>query len=164
MPTPVRGPAASATPIPPAVTEYLPGEADSSACENGRRGSLGIAPVRGRNGRSPPVGQPTPDRWVRLNPVMSWSSYRYPPPAGRLGVSGLHCTMPNGTVAPGNASTSPTTGPPLPVPMKGLTRAAGSGTGAAAAGAAGRTTRVPVMIAANARLDNVVLHRHRIGN
>src|SRR5204862_241170 len=69
----------------------------------------------------PIVGQPTPDRWVRLNPVMSWSSYRYPPPDGRPGVSGLHCTMPNGTLAPGNASTSPTTGPPLPVPMNVLT-------------------------------------------
>ena len=49
--TPVRAPAASDTPIPPAVTEYRPGAADSSACVNGRLaapGSVGSAPVSGR--------------------------------------------------------------------------------------------------------------------
>ena len=161
--TPVRTPVASATPMPPAVTEYRPGAADSSACVNSRLaepGSAGSAPVSGRNGKSPPVGQPTPDRWVRLNPVISWSSYRYPPPDGRPGVSGLHCTMPNGTVAPGNASTSPTTGPPLPVPMKGLTRPAWSP--ASAVAAAGTATARAQVTAATANipeslLDNVVL-------
>src|SRR5205085_1814094 len=166
--TPVRAPAASATPMPPAVTEYRPGAADSSACVNGRLaapGSAGSAPVSGRNGKSPPVGQPTPDRWVRLNPVMSWSSYRYPPPDGRPGVSGLHCTMPKGVVAPGNASTSPTTGPPLPVPMKGLTSLAGSPASAAAATGTAATTAQVMAATASAPeslLDNVVLLGMRV--
>src|SRR5437868_7094295 len=149
--------------MPPAVTRYAPGLAASSACVNGSvaaDGSAGSAPARGRNGRSPPVAQPTPDRWVRLNPVMSWSSNQYPPPAGRRGVSGLHCTMPNGTVAPGNVSTSPTTGPPLPVPMKGLTQLAGSAASATAATGAAATTAHVTATAASAPeslLDTVVL-------
>jgi len=59
-------------------------------------------------------------------------------------VSGLHCSIPNGVTGPGNVSTCPTTAPPAPVPMSGLTRLAGSSTGvtlpagvAAAARAAG---------------------------
>jgi hypothetical protein len=48
----------------------------------------------------------------------------YPPPALRLGeVSGLHCTIPNGTSAPGNVF------PPLVVHVRASTSAAGSVTG-----------------------------------
>ena len=59
--------------------------------------------------------------WVRLKPLRLLSSYSYPPPSGRLDeVSGLHCIIPNGMSAPGNASTEPD------VPMNGLTSEAGS--------------------------------------
>ncbi len=54
------------------------------------------------------------------------SPYAYSPPCGRLGVSGLHCTMPKGASAPGKVL------PPWLVPRNGLTTDAGSVTAAAA--------------------------------
>ena len=59
------------------VTEYRPGLACSRTCEKGtveELGSLGTDPGTGRNGISPKMGQPQPDRWVRLNPVIAVSS------------------------------------------------------------------------------------------
>src|SRR5262249_1322157 len=70
---------------------------------------------------------------------------------------------PKGADGPGNVSTSPTTSPPLPVPMKVLTSAAGSGFGwccwfCADAGNASETARaVPSRSAPALRVDNVVI-------
>src|SRR5579859_5233697 len=78
--------------------------------------------------------------------------------------------MPKGTSAPGNVSTWPTTVPPLPVPTNGLTRAAGSVTGAglaplplprAACAAAG--VRARAIRAAQADTARVLQPRRSIG-
>ena len=70
-------------------------------CENASVAVRLTAPTVGRIGTSPSAPQPGPDMWLRLKPVIEESLYSYPPPAGRDGVSGLHCTMPNGDVGPG---------------------------------------------------------------
>src|SRR5262249_42666932 len=75
---------------------------------------------------APPL-QPGPSMCVNGKLVMVESAYAYPPPSGRELVSGLHCTMPNGTSAPGKVL------PPLLVPSNGLTTEAGSATAALAA-------------------------------
>src|SRR6266508_353393 len=71
------------------------------------------------------LGQPAPSKWVRLNSSIVRSLSRYPD-GEPFGVSGLNCTPPNGTTAPGKVL------PPAPpgtglgavlssVPMNGLT-------------------------------------------
>src|SRR6266508_4041469 len=71
------------------------------------------------------LGQPAPSKWVRLNSSIVRSLSRYPD-GEAFGVSGLNCTPPNGTTAPGKVL------PPAPpgtglgavlssVPMNGLT-------------------------------------------
>ncbi len=92
------------------------------ACEKESVAALSTAPTVGSTGTSPAAPQPGPAMWVRLKPVIEESLYSYPPPGGRDEVSGLHCTMPKGTSAPGKSLAS------LDVPMKGFTRSAGDDT------------------------------------
>src|SRR5690349_14953307 len=84
-----------------------------------------MLPVIGRIPMSSLFGQPAPSKWVRLNSSIVRSRSRYPD-GEPVGVSGLNCTMPNGTTAPGYVL------PPAPpgtglgellssVPMNGLT-------------------------------------------
>jgi hypothetical protein len=59
------------------VTEYEPGAACSSLCENVSAASTGsepIAPTVGRMGKSPSAAHPGPDRWVRLKPSIEESA------------------------------------------------------------------------------------------
>src|SRR5207248_4502846 len=93
-------------------------------------GLVPTAPTVGRIGTSPSAPQPGPEMCVRLYPMIVLSLYSYPPPAGRLGVSGLHWTIPNGTSAPGKSSN------PFDVPISGLTTEAGSETKATGAAVA----------------------------
>ena len=66
----------------------------------------GRVPVIGSIGTSPAAPQPGPLMWVSEYPVIDESQKLYP--ALRVGiVSGLHCTMPNGTSAPGNVFPPP---------------------------------------------------------
>jgi hypothetical protein len=59
--------------------------------------------------------------WVNEYPVVDVSPKLYPPPALRPGiVSGLHCSIPNGTSAPGNVF------PPPVVHVRVSTSAAGA--------------------------------------
>src|SRR2546429_7761705 len=99
--------------------------------------------------RSSLLGHPAPSKWVRLRSSMVESLDRYPD-GEPVGVSGLNCTMPNGTTAPGYVE------PPAPpgtglgallssVPMKGLTNWVRLSVAACASGAATR-----VMAAADA--------------
>src|SRR5262249_12676592 len=75
-------------------------------------------------GTSSAAPQPGPLTCVSEYPVIDVSPKLYPPPAARLGmVSGLHCTIPNGTSAPGNVL------PPPLVHVRVSTSVAGSLTG-----------------------------------
>src|SRR5690349_17642403 len=86
--------------------------------------------------RSSLFAQPAPSKWVRLKSSIVPSLERYPD-GDAVGVSGLNCTMPNGTSAPGKVL------PPAPpgtglgallssVPMNGLTYCVGLATAARA--------------------------------
>ena len=67
--------------------QLVPGEADTE-------------PVTGNRLRSSLFGHPAPSKWVRLKSSTVLSLNRYPD-GEPVGVSGLNCTIPNGTTAPG---------------------------------------------------------------
>ncbi len=74
--TPLRAVVASSVRTPPAVVAYEPGWAVSAVWSKAavaELGSAGSGPVSGRNGKSPAMLQPGPERWVRLKPEMAVS-------------------------------------------------------------------------------------------
>ena len=70
------------------------------------------SPATGSTAKSPKSGQPAPLMCVSPKPVICFSLYRY---QALVLVSGLHCIMPKGSVAPGNVL------PPPLVPINGFT-------------------------------------------
>src|ERR1700756_1143286 len=75
-----------------------------------------ISSVLGKTAKSPYNGHPAPLICVRLKPYNCFSLYLY---QASLFVSGLHCTIPKGSVAPGNVL------PPPAVPISGSTESYG---------------------------------------